>query len=193
MIAFIGLGNSGKRYSSTKHNFGFWIVDELAHRRKLSFLPGKGDYVFAESVLREPVFFCKPISGMNNSGVPVRDIQKRWDIHCSNIYVIVDDVDLHLGNMRIRPRGGDGCHRGLESVIYQLNSTDFPRIRIGIGTEEQMRPAEDYVLKAFRKEDKLLVDEMVQRGADAVESIIRNGLEKTMSEFNQPQLKELLN
>ena len=104
----------------------------------------------------------------------------------------MDDVDLPLGTMRVRPTGGDGCHRGLESVIYQLGSAEFPRIRMGIGTEERMRPAEDYVLKPFRKKDQPLAEDMMIRGADAVEAILTKGLEKTMAEFNRLQTEELV-
>ncbi len=185
MIAFVGLGNVGDRYARTKHNFGFWVVDEIARRKNLSFRPGRGDYVYAESPSEGGILLVKPTSGMNVSGVPVNHIRRESAINLSNLNVIVDDVDLPLGTMRIRPRGGDGCHRGLESIIYHLESTDFPRVRIGIGTDEQMRPAEAYVLKPFRKRDEPLALEMVQCGADGVEGILINGLEKTMTNFNR--------
>lgn len=190
MIAFIGLGNMGSHYSHTKHNFGFWVVDELVHRRNLTFRPGKGDYVYAESPSND-ILWVKPTSGMNTSGVPVMDVYDRWQIDLADLRMIVDDVDLPLGTMRIRPGGGDGCHRGLESVIYHLKSTNFPRIRMGIGTSENMRPAEDYVLKQFRRQDRPLAEEMVKHGADAAESILINGLEKTMSEFNRLEIEEV--
>lgn len=206
MIVFLGLGNVGSEYDRTKHNLGFWVVDELAQRWNLTFRPGKGDYIYAEcsfpegfvSVGGDPserihmpertsqLVLAKPTFGMNRSGIPVREIKEFWSLSLSDLYVIVDDVDLPLGAIRIRPRGGDGCHRGMESIIYSLGSTHFPRIRIGIGTEEQMRPAEHYVLKPFRKKDESLALEMVKRGADAVESILSVGLESTMSRFNRP-------
>jgi len=93
-------------------------------------------------------------------------------------------VDLPLGKLRIRPKGGDGCHRGMESVIYHLESTRFPRLRYGIATEDKLRPAEKYVLKYFRKKDQVLADEMVVKTADAVESILRIGISKTMNKYN---------
>ena len=192
MIVFVGLGNVGDHYARTKHNFGFWVADEIARRRNLSFSPGKGDYVFAESPSGEGILLVKPTSGMNVSGVPVNEVHRRWEIDLSDLFVIVDDVDLPLGAMRIRPRGGDGCHRGLESIIYHLGEMEFPRIRMGIGTDEEMRPAEGYVLKPFRKEDQPLALEMVQRGADAAEGILINGLEKTMAEFNRFNREELV-
>ncbi len=190
MIAFVGLGNIGSHYANTKHNFGFWVVDEFAHRQHLSFQPGKGDYVYAESSEKD-VLLVKPTSGMNASGISVKDVLSRWELDLKNLHLIVDDVDLPLGSMRIRPHGGDGCHRGLESVIYHLCSTDFPRIRMGIATSENMRPAEDYVLKPFRKNDQQPAEEMIHRGADAVESILALGIEKTMSLFNRMEKEEM--
>lgn len=192
MIAFVGLGNVGDHYARTKHNFGFWVVDEIARRRNLSFSPGKGDYISAESPSGEGILLVKPTSGMNVSGVAVDEVRRRWEIDLSDLFIIVDDVDLPLGTMRIRPRGGDGCHRGLESIIYHLGEMEFPRIRMGIGTDEEMRPAERYVLKPFRKGDQPLALEMVQRGADAAEGILIHGLEKTMAEFNRLNREELV-
>ena len=190
MIAFIGLGNVNSRYTRTKHNLGFWVMDKLAQQWKLPFRPGKGDYVFARSSISKGgkaknVLLAKPTAGMNVSGIPVKEIRDHWGISLSNLHIVVDDVDLPLGTIRIRPRGGDGCHRGMESIIFCLGDTHFPRIRVGIGTEEQMRPAEKYVLKPFRRKDESLALEMVERGADAVESILSVGLEKTMNLYNR--------
>lgn len=188
MIAFIGLGNVGGEYVHTKHNFGFWIVDELARRWNFSFGPGKGSFVYAEYKKRN-VLLAKPTSGMNRSGVPVKGIRDSWQLRLEDLHIIVDDVDLPLGRLRLRSRGGDGCHRGMESIIYQLRANNFPRLRIGIGTDEQMRPAEDYVLKPFRRRDEELAREMIQRGADAAESILHRGLEPTMGEYNRMERK----
>ena len=183
MIAFIGLGNPGDKYANTKHNAGFWVVDELARRQKLSFKPGKGPYVFAQHQ-RWEVLLVKPTTGINHSGNAVKDVANRWDLLPSDIHVIVDDVDLPLGSIRIRPKGGDGCHRGMESVIYQLQSDQFPRVRIGIGTDENMRPAEKYVLKPFRSNDQLEAEAMVKHGADALANLLVRGLNHTMNHFN---------
>ena len=184
MITFVGLGNTGHEYSKTKHNAGFWVVDELARRWKINFQPGQGQYVFAEDKKRS-FLLVKPIIGMNGSGIPVKDVVHRWGIDLSELFIILDDVDLPLGSIRIRPKGGDGCHRGMESVIYQLGNTHFPRIRFGIAVEgEKLRPSEKYVLKPFKKKDSVLADEKIVDTANAVESILRNGLNKTMNNFN---------
>jgi PTH1 family peptidyl-tRNA hydrolase len=181
MIAFIGLGNPGDKYANTKHNAGFWVVDELARRQKLSFKPGKGPYVFAQHKRRE-VLLVKPTTGMNLSGNAVKDVANLWGLLPSDVHVILDDVDLPLGSIRIRPKGGDGCHRGMESIIYQLQSDQFPRLRIG--TDENMRPAEKYVLKPFRSDDELEAEAMVKHGADALANLLVRGLNHTMNHFN---------
>ena len=181
-FAFIGLGNPGEKYALTKHNAGFWILDEMASRYKISFKPGKGDYVIASK--SDKLLLFKPITGMNNSGKAVQDISDSWNFMAKEIFIILDDVDLPLGSLRIKPKGGDGSHRGLESVIYALNTNEFPRLRFGIGTDEEMRPAEKYVLKPFSSDDQRTALEAVKRAADALDSILFNGIKKTMNNVN---------
>lgn len=183
MIAYVGLGNPGSLYSKTKHNSGFWVVDEWAKRHKLSFKSGKGDYIIAQHKRRE-VIVIKPTSGMNRSGEVVREIAQKWDLLPPDIYIIVDDVDLPLGTVRIKPKGGDGCHRGMENIIYQLNSNNFPRLRLGIATNENMRPSEEYVLKPFKTEYELEVKEMIQKGVDSLDSLLIQGLNYSMNKYN---------
>lgn len=182
MIAFVGLGNPGNKYADTKHNAGFWILDEMASRYKISFKPGKGDYVVA--IKPNKFLLFKPTTGMNNSGKAVQDISNSWNLITKDICIILDDVDLPLDVIRIRPRGGDGSHRGLESIIYSLNTNEFPRLRFGIATDEKMRPAENYVLKPFNSNDQKTSAGAVKKAADALDSIIFNGLDKTMNIFN---------
>lgn len=183
MIAFVGLGNPGNEYADTKHNAGFWVVDELARRWGCRFTPGTGDYVFAETKNRDALLM-KPTTGMNVSGRAVKHFVNEFDIFLSDLHIVVDDVDLPLGKIRIRPKGGDGCHRGMESVIYSLVNSEFPRLRFGVAAGDQKRPAEAYVLKPFRKKDRADANKSIQIAADAVESIIRNGINKTMNHFN---------
>jgi len=184
MVVFVGLGNPGAQYADTKHNAGFWVVDELSRRRKTSFKPGKGDYVYSQSGDGK-MLMVKPTTGMNVSGTAVKDVMRHFNVLPEELVVIVDDVDLPLGKLRIRPQGGDGCHRGMESVIYHLGTTHFPRLRFGIATDENTRPAERFVLKPFRKSDRPIAEEMVQTAADAAESILTKGLTKTMNTFNR--------
>ena len=183
MISFVGLGNPGDKYQNTKHNAGFWVLDELSRRWKTVFKPGNGEYFFVENKTQN-ILLIKPSTGMNSSGIAVKDIIKKWKINLSDLHIIFDDVDLPLGKIRLRPKGGDGCHRGMESVIYHLGKNQFPRIRFGIATNDRLRPAEKYVLKSFNKKDQLLANEMIVKAADAAESIIFNGMAKTMNQYN---------
>ena len=183
MIAFIGLGNNGEKYSNTKHNAGFWVVDEFVKKLHLSFVPGNGEYVYAQHK-RWQAIVVKPTTGMNRSGNAIKEVITKWDINLKDLYVVLDDVDLPLGSMRVRPKGGDGCHRGLENIIYQLQSEKFPRVRLGIGTDTNMRPAEEYVLKPFHIKDEIKIDMMINNGASALENILVHGISHTMNNFN---------
>ena len=183
VIAFVGLGNPGQEYKSTKHNAGFWVISEWAKRHNLTFEPCNGDYVIAKYKRRE-VLLIKPLSGMNLSGAVVKEVLKAWNLLPNEIYVVLDDVDLPLGKIRLKPKGGDGCHKGLENIIYQLETDCFPRIRLGVGTDENMRPAEKYVLKPFKASKKAEVNRMVTNGADILDSILFKGLNYSMNKFN---------
>ena len=183
MIAFIGLGNVGDQYKWTKHNAGFWVIDEFARRKKLVFIPAKSEYVFTKDKSKQ-VLLMKPTTGMNQSGIAVKSMIGKWGLLISDIYVITDDVDLPLGSIRIRPKGGDGCHRGLENIIYHLQSNTFPRIKLGIAGSDYRRPSEKYVMNPFNDEMDIDAKIMINRAADAIQSIITRGLNKTMNQFN---------
>ena len=183
MIVFIGLGNPGDEYYNTKHNAGFWIIDELAKRWTCNFNAGKGNYVFSKKGTKD-VMLMKPTTGMNNSGIALKHFVGLFNINLNNLFVCVDDVDLPLGRIRIRPKGGDGCHRGLESIIYHLGNTKFPRLRFGVASQDYKRPSEKYVLKPFDNNKSSEVEIMINRGADAIQHIISRGLSNTMNQFN---------
>ncbi len=184
MIAFIGLGNVGSQYANTKHNAGFWVIDEWTKRHKIVFKPGKDDYLFSEHK-KNKIILIKPTTGMNKSGIAVKAVMKKWNLKISDLFIIFDDVDLPLGTIRIKPKGGDGCHRGLENIIYNLNTNGFSRIKFGIGTDENMRPAEKYVLRPFKIEKSLIVNQAINRAVDALDSLFLNGLSYTMNYFNK--------
>ena len=192
MIAIIGLGNIGDKYANTKHNAGFWVIDELAIRYKLTFKPGKGNYLYANSQSKNFIL-VKPTTGMNKSGVAIIEIMKQWNILISSIYVVVDDVDLPLGVLRIKPKGGDACHKGLENIIYQLRSKNFARVKFGIATNENMRPSEKYVLNPFKKDKLADVEQMVKRCADSIQSIMVKGMSITMNKYNSIKKFEEIN
>jgi PTH1 family peptidyl-tRNA hydrolase len=137
--------------------------------------------VYAES---NDVLLAKPTTGMNASGVAVKEIIQQYGVDLADLHIIVDDVDLPLGKLRLRPKGGDGCHRGMESVIYHLGNTHFPRLRFGVAAHDQKRPAEVYVLKPFKKNDQPEADTKIQTAADAMEYLLKEGINQTMNRYN---------
>ena len=158
-------------------------MDEMAVRHKISFSPGKGDYIIASKL--DKFHLVKPSTGMNRSGDAVSQLIKSKNILPEQICVVLDDVDLPLGKIRIKPKGGDGSHKGLENIIYLLNTDKITRLRFGIGTNENMRPAENYVLKPFTNDkDKNLSSGSIKNAADALDSIVFYGLDKTMNIYN---------
>lgn len=181
MHLLIGLGNPGRQYARTRHNFGFWLMDELARRHNISFKPGRGDYLVARS---GEVVLVKPTASMNNSGLPVREALNFFKAATAELLVAYDDIDLPLGTLRFRSSGGAGGHRGVESVIYQLGTEQFGRLRLGIATDAPMRPSEKYVLRPFRKVDEPLVDEVQQKAADGLQYFMEHGFEPTMTRYN---------
>ena len=183
MIAFIGLGNIGSSYANTKHNAGFWAIDHYSYRNRMAFQPGDGEYVFSKNK-RDKVLLVKPTTMMNKSGSAVKDVMFRWGLLPSQIVVVLDDVDLPLGTIRIRPKGGDGCHGGLRNIIYHVKTDLFPRIRLGIAeVSENIRPSEKYVLKPFKKRSKKQVESMINRCTEAMHCSIGD-LNRAMGTFN---------
>ncbi len=184
MIAFIGLGNVGSSYVNTKHNAGFWAIDHYSYRNSMAFQSGDGEYVFSKNK-RDQVLLVKPTTMMNKSGSAVKDVMFRWGLLPTQIVVVLDDVDLPLGTIRIRPKGGDGCHGGLRNIIYHLKTDLFPRIRLGIAeVSEEIRPSEKYVLKPFKKRSKKKVEFMINRCAEAMHFLASHDLNRAMGTYN---------
>ncbi|MBC8214437.1 MAG: aminoacyl-tRNA hydrolase [Candidatus Marinimicrobia bacterium] len=185
MNLIVGLGNPGKKYAETKHNFGFWIVDYFAEKSDLQFKAGKGDYLFCKT---NELMLMKPTTYMNNSGIAVKEACKYFDIEPKDILLVYDEIDLPVGTIRFRSDGGSGGHKGVESVIYQLEDDKFSRLRLGIATDENMRPAEHYVLKPFSKNHKEQAEEVIKTSADSIEYYLSHTIDETMNKFNQSNI-----
>ncbi len=189
MFFVIGLGNPERRYSGTRHNIGFEVADAIAQELRTVFEAGRGDYHIASTRFREEeLFLVKPMTYMNQSGVAVREVQEEFGASPDRLLVVCDDFQLPLGQLRLRLRGSDGGHNGLYSIIYQLQSEDFPRLRCGIGTAAM--PADkklmaDFVLERFAKEEQPIVDEMIVRSKEACLLSLTDGLETAMNRFNK--------
>jgi len=183
--AIIGLGNPGRNYASTRHNLGFRVVDLLSERWQAGFSGGKGEYLLAVTQFEDhPIILSKPTTYMNESGFAVQGLLSWYRIEPTALLVISDDVNLPVGSMRLRQGGSSGGHRGLEHIIYQLGRDDFARLRIGVGADNMPHDLKGYVLSPFRAEERELIDEMISRAADAVESYLSSGLEEAMNLFN---------
>jgi len=181
-MIIVGLGNPGNKYSSTKHNFGYWVIDSIVKKSFLKLKVGKGDYLFAQ---KEESFLVKPTAYMNNSGIVIKQILNYYKASIDDLIIIYDDIDLPLGTIRFKDRGGPAGHRGIENIIYQLKSESFLRLRLGIAVENlRMRPSENYVLSPFPKEYKKEIDLVVNNSIDGLEYLLDNGITKTMNKFN---------
>jgi PTH1 family peptidyl-tRNA hydrolase len=181
----VGLGNPGERYKNTRHNLGYRVVDSLAEKNKKDFKPGKGEFLFCEIQINEEIIYlAKPLTFMNSCGVAVVEAIDDFNLGIENLLVVCDDANLPLGKIRIRERGTDGGHKGLRSVIYQLNSIDFARLRMGTGDNPEKVDLEEFVLHDFKEEEKEKVDEMIEKSAQALENTLTNGMEDSMNRFN---------
>jgi peptidyl-tRNA hydrolase, PTH1 family len=179
-----GLGNPGVEYEKTRHNVGFLAIDRL-----LEISPAIKKRSTEAAMLFETKRFgllCKPITYMNRSGKAVETIAKEMDLQPPEILVLYDDFALELGMIRIRLSGSAGGHNGLQSVIDHLGSTHFPRVRLGIQTEE-MDSWVDFVLTPFRRKEIPVVSDMLDRCCDAVELILEEGIPTAMNRFNRKQ------
>ena len=188
MKAVVGLGNPGARYRKTRHNVGYMLLDELSSRHSIKFKAGKGEYMIGISDKFDAAFI-KPLTFMNNSGIAVKDIVKRYDVDMEDLMVVYDDLDLELGRFKIKKNGSGGTHNGMKSIIYHLNSDGFPRLKIGIDIEGRRDNGSgvDFVLSNFGRSEKEQIVEILPQAADSVECFLAEGLEKAMNTYNQRQ------
>ncbi|MBC8198993.1 MAG: aminoacyl-tRNA hydrolase [Desulfobacterales bacterium] len=189
----VGLGNPGKTYAATRHNFGFMVLDKVADsfsiplgKKKFNAMMGRG---FIENV---DVILAKPMAFMNRSGGPVHKITQYFNISCKDILVVHDDIDLAFGTLRIKQKGGSGGHNGIESLIESLGSNDFSRLRIGIGhgigSSEKDIDVANYVLSKFSYNEKKNLDQIITKAQDAIITILCKGIKYTMNCFNNKKI-----
>lgn len=180
----VGLGNPGRKYQGNRHNLGFMVVDKAAELLQTRFKSGRGEYLMARGRRTDKhVLLLKPLTYMNRSGVAVADAVRRFDILLPNLLVILDDINLPFGRLRLRKRGSDGGHNGLASVIYSLRSEDFPRLRIGV-TNDTMRDTVRFVLSDFNRTEKKELPAIVDRAAEACMEFVEHGIEQAMNKYN---------
>jgi len=184
-VMIVGLGNPGPAYRHTRHNFGFLAIDELSDAlniqvRRLKFKAMLGEGRFGDS----KVVLVKPMTFMNESGRAVAPLMHFYKLPLSNLLVIHDDLDLPLGTLRLRPSGGTSGQRGMASIITQLGTQEFPRMRLGIGRPPGQMDPVDYVLKDFLPSEQDLLKIVLQTAVEACQTFITEGLTKTMNKYN---------
>jgi PTH1 family peptidyl-tRNA hydrolase len=182
MKAIVGLGNPGTEYSGTRHNVGFDVVDELARRWNVRLRKWKASASLAVVTDRE-VVLVEPMTFMNESGLAVSAVMAFYKIQPSDVLVVVDEVQLPLGKLRLRWSGSAGGHNGLKSVIAHVG-TDFPRLRIGVARGHPESVLRNHVLSKFPPSERDVVERAVGRAADAVETFVSDGLQVAMNRFN---------
>ena len=184
MFIIAGLGNPGKEYTSTRHNAGYMAIDYLAEKLNIKLNKLKFNSVYGDtSINGEKVMLVKPVTYMNRSGIAIAEIMKFYKIEVENLIVIYDDIDLPLGTLRIRPNGSPGTHNGMKSIISSINNGEFPRIRIGIGRNENMDLA-DYVLQKFSQSERDLINPIIEKAAEASIEIINKSIDSAMQKYN---------
>lgn len=192
MFFIIGLGNPGSEYEGTRHNIGFAVIDALAETLNVNLRGGHGEYAIGwKETENGKVALVKPMTYMNNSGIAVREIIEWYKISPQDILVVTDDFQLPLGSLRIRLKGSDGGHNGLYSIIYHLQSNEFPRLRCGIASEtmpKNKKEMPDFVLSPFQKQEYAIVREMISSAQSAVNVAAANGIETAMNRFNAKKI-----
>ena len=200
-MLIVGLGNPGTKYKNTRHNIGFMAVDYLSVANSIKCTNLDFNSQWGRGIICErEVILAKPQTFMNLSGKAVKVLSGFFHKESEDIIVIYDDIDLDLGAIRIRANGSSGGHRGMESIIEQLGTKNFPRIRLGIGrpkdktqdsrlkTQEQTGDVADYVLSPFNSEEKTVLKQILDKTKDAIDVILKDGIEKAMNRFNKTPL-----
>ena len=181
----LGLGNPGAEYKNTRHNVGWWCLDELAKRTNAEFDRKRKEVKFAEvEIMGREVVLAYPRTFMNNSGLALSYLQNRFKTKSDQILVITDDINLPPGKVRIRSKGSAGGHNGLKSIITSLGTNEYARIRIGVGSPDSSSEQVRHVLGTFKPETRELVDAAVIRASDATELIVQNAIDEAMNKYN---------
>jgi PTH1 family peptidyl-tRNA hydrolase len=186
MKCFVGLGNPGKKYESTRHNIGFMAIDAFASRWNIPMTGQKFKSIMGEGIVKgEKVILMKPQTYMNLSGESVRAFVDFYKASIDEIIIIYDDLDTGVGHMRLRYKGSAGGHNGIKSIIQHLGSQQFNRMRLGISRPQPGFDVADYVLSSFSKEERIVVGDMLPSVVDAMEDALQEPFEKVMAKYNK--------
>ena len=186
MMLIIGLGNPGQKYRLTRHNVGFRCVDFLAGLWDIPLNERRAKAIVGHSTASgRSIVLAKPRTFVNRSGEAVRYLLDRFSAKPTDLLIISDDMDLPLGNIRLRAGGGAGGHKGLQSIIDSTATNQFPRLRLGIGRPQGAQHEIDFVLGSFEPLEQMNIKEAVERAAEAIIEVLQEGIEAAMNRFNQ--------
>lgn len=185
MYLIAGLGNPGREYDMTRHNIGFHTIDYIADKQGIKVKKLKFKALYGEGTIAgEKVYLIKPQTYMNLSGDSIVEFARFYKVKPENIIIISDEISLDTGRIRVSKKGSAGGHNGLKSIIYQLQTEDFPRVRIGVGDKGENSDLKNHVLGRFPKSQIPVMEQAIINASGAVEEIIRNGAESAMNKFN---------
>lgn len=185
MYLIVGLGNPEDEYSNTRHNMGFDSINKLAEKNDIKISKNKFQGIYGTGTIQgEKVVLLKPQTYMNSSGISVRQFMDFYKLNNNQIIVIYDDLDIEKGTMKIRKQGGPGTHNGMKSVINEIGTTDFYRIRVGIGQPEFKGDLANYVLAKLSEEERKILSKGTENAAKAVEAILKYGIDNAMNKLN---------
>ena len=185
MYLIVGLGNPENEYANTRHNMGFDTINKLAKKNNIEVNKSKFKGLYGIGIIQnKKVILLKPQTYMNLSGESVKEIIDFYNINSEEMLIIYDDIDTEKGNIRIRKKGGPGSHNGMKSVVENIQTTDFGRIRVGIGQPEFKNDMINYVIGKVPEEEQKVLQEGIKKAAEAVEEIVKNGIDIAMNKFN---------
>jgi PTH1 family peptidyl-tRNA hydrolase len=191
MRLIVGLGNPDPEYQWTPHNLGFMAVDELANRSGIRVERPEGKALAGRGkIAGEDVILAKPQTYMNLSGISVRELLQKYELDVKDLLVLWDEAQLPLGTIRIHPDGSAGSHNGAKSVIGSIGTQDFARLRLGCGPEHPLNSRKEYVLRPMEKADLEIAAEMIGAAGDAVEMILKQGIDAAMNQYNRRKAAE---
>lgn len=192
MRILFGIGNPGKKYSLNRHNAGFMLLDYFAETHSLKFQPSKFEYHFAEGeIAGSSYILVKPVTFVNQSGIAAQQVISKYNADINDFLVVYDDFNLEFSKLKVKMSGSDGGHNGISSIIYQLNTDQFPRLRIGIGSNFKSGEMANYVLTDFKRKERKILEETFKSGVILLEEFI-NGGTKIMLDANSKFTKSEL-
>lgn len=185
MYLIVGLGNPEPEYSKTRHNMGFDVINKIAKKYEIDLSRTKFNGLYGSGNIEgEKVILLKPQTYMNLSGDAVGQFVSFYKVKPEEILIIYDDLDIEGGTIKIRKKGGPGTHNGMKSVVSELATDEFPRIRVGIGEIEKIENMIDFVIKKVDEQTYLKLEKGINKAEEAVSEILRNGIDKAMNKFN---------